>query len=868
MSFLEPIQFIFSPAILFLGACILPFRWSFALTIMVLGHFGWYWQSADNATLYFLQWIAYQYGLKRNWNPISTDLLYWFLVGIPLAALSALYVYQEWLGSVSLTILLKLPVNGLMCVLMVNLVISLPLFSKLLTRKLSLQNFIKDILLAVLFLPLLVVFFLTKLSLDKKNIENVEQTNQSFALLTKNRIDAFLTGYETHVKTLSEMLSGQDWEALPETQRLLSSVHKINHGFITMLIADTNGKIQFSSPPELVSTGTNVKDRNYFQYPEVMMLSYISDVFKGRGFGVDPIVAISAPIANGKGEFDGIVEGSLNLYKFDFLLFMPEEIPTEVLIMDNSEKVIFSSKGLALDFLQAITLRSEFDEIYGDTLYINDLPTEYTYGFETSANGWSIIFLNERSFHFQKLGESYVRLLIFTLAFTFLLYFISQVLSKKINRPIRKLLNRYSAMAKLKDDIEFESEKSNFYEIRVLFEQFDNAYGNMVKNYHEQQRTFAEKVSAEEKSKAKSELLSKVSHELRTPLNAILGQTQLLLLEKKSKEERERLEKIERAGKFLAFLIDDLLLMSKSELKALKVHCEPVDLMKVIESSLDLLKKIIENKSINLTLNLESIKDILVLGNELRLQQVITNLISNAVKYNHKKGRVEISATVEDHRVILSVTDNGFGIPEEYQDNVFQPFNRLSQEHGDIEGSGIGLALAKQLLSAMNATIDFQSRENEGTKFTIHLPMSEPLSQTKALFDSKCPLDLSQKRILYVEDNQTNYLILSAWMKKKGCQNLEHAPTGEEGHELCKSHQYDLILLDLGLPDISGLELFDCIKKEQQKAVIVALTADISEASRNSAISKGFDAFLTKPVIFDDVESTLSKLLNNPDEQN
>lgn len=229
-----------------------------------------------------------------------------------------------------------------------------------------------------------------------------------------------------------------------------------------------------------------------------------------------------------------------------------------------------------------------------------------------------------------------------------------------------------------------------------------------------------EKTKAIKANQAKTDFLSRMSHELRTPLNTILGFAQLLKLDAKNNDEKENCQEILDAGNHLLLLINEILDLSKIEAGHLDINITKVDVDQVVDDSLKLFKLVANTQEINI--HRQTTSGHLVYADYTRLKQVIVNLISNAIKYNHKGGHIEIKVVTESSsKTRICVSDTGIGLNEEQQQKLFMPFERVGAEYSGIDGAGIGLAICKQLINAMDGKIEVTSTPNEGSSFWIEL---------------------------------------------------------------------------------------------------------------------------------------------------
>jgi len=379
-------------------------------------------------------------------------------------------------------------------------------------------------------------------------------------------------------------------------------------------------------------------------------------------------------------------------------------------------------------------------------------------------------------------------------------------------------------------------------------------------------------VEAERASEAKSEFLSRMSHELRTPLNAILGFAQLLELDELTDDQSSSIDQIQRAGRHLLSLINEVLDISRIEAGQLTVTTQAVGVRDVLQEVTSLLVPVAEAATIHMMVETDGVGDVAVRADRQRLLQVLLNLGSNAVKYNEPGGTVSFRAEQSaEGRIRFAVRDSGPGIPLEQQDRLFVPFSRLGAERSHVEGTGVGLALSKQLVEVMGGTIGVESAPGRGSTFWVELQQAEwdpvPVSCEPAeqppeelgplATNGSGPAGVNGSLVvLHVEDNDSNASFVAQVLARRPGVRLVAAADATSGMELARRHRPHLVLLDLHLPDLPGDEVLDLIKHVPELAdtKVVVVSADATPERIRRMLDQGVDGYLTKPV---DVEALL-----------
>jgi PAS domain S-box-containing protein len=361
-------------------------------------------------------------------------------------------------------------------------------------------------------------------------------------------------------------------------------------------------------------------------------------------------------------------------------------------------------------------------------------------------------------------------------------------------------------------------------------------------------------------NRAKSEFLSRMSHELRTPLNSILGFAQLLELDELNSAQYESLRHISRAGSHLLELINEILDMARIDAGKLDLSLEPVSLDEVVREVAVLMQP--QAEQFDVAIDVSPIRAPHVNADRQRLRQAITNLVSNAVKYNRRGGLVRIHGDrTNSGRVRLTVTDTGPGIPSDRQGAVFAPFERLGAEQTTVEGTGVGLTLAKRVIEAMGGAIGFDSKVGLGSTFWIELEAVPESVQLPEVVPERVEpaVRLPAGRILYIEDDPANLTFLERVLERHPGVELVPARAGRIGLQLAAENPPSLVLLDVHLPDMAGIDVLRRLMSDPLTSGIpvVALSADASAKQVRLMLEEGAVAYLYKPIDVGELERTL-----------
>lgn len=358
--------------------------------------------------------------------------------------------------------------------------------------------------------------------------------------------------------------------------------------------------------------------------------------------------------------------------------------------------------------------------------------------------------------------------------------------------------------------------------------------------------------AAEQASEEKTRFLSHISHELRTPLNGILGFAQLLESEETlSPKQKEFVNIILKGGRHLMMLIKDILDISRIEEGQINIVKETVNVGALLEECVQFMGPYADERGIRILKEWEQTEESTVLADPKRMKQILLNLLDNAIKYNRENGVVKVQVNDTKGFVYVHVMDSGMGIPDSKLEVIFEPFYRVGKSK--VDGAGLGLALARQLIEAMGGEMGVASRINTGSDFWMKLPLAPRPAASAEIVQAESnksfPKDDSYI-ILYIEDNILNVQLVEELIGTIEGISLISAQTGLEGLAMVKNHSPDLILLDIYLPDFDGFEVLKRIKEDHdhEQIPVIALSANAVQGEIDRALAAGFTEYICKPI--------------------
>ncbi|MBR4174326.1 MAG: response regulator, partial [Lachnospiraceae bacterium] len=386
-----------------------------------------------------------------------------------------------------------------------------------------------------------------------------------------------------------------------------------------------------------------------------------------------------------------------------------------------------------------------------------------------------------------------------------------------------------------------------------------------------------EKDAANASNKAKSDFLANMSHEIRTPMNAILGMDEMILRSSPGDPIKKYALNIQSAGKTLLSIINGILDFSKIE--SGKMDLVPVEysFASVINDIVNMTMKKAQDKNLKYNIKVDEDIPAALCGDEIRVRQVMLNLINNAIKYTHE-GSVSIDVSYDRSVSMLQliVSDTGIGIKDEDMDKLFTSFQRLEQDRNrNIEGTGLGLHIAMRLVEMMEGSIEVKSKYGEGTTFTARMKQTivderpigdfaQNISRMQENVDEYKPaLVAPSARVLIVDDNEMNLEVIESLLKDTSIQ-ITTAQSGQECLSILEKNSFEIILLDQMMPGMSGNKTLEIMRQEHlaEGTPVIALTADAIIGAREFYLQAGFTDYLSKPVMYADLENILLKYID------
>ena len=848
---------------------------------------------------------------RHSIQPVVADFIFRLCAVLPWS----ITVYRLGLGVVNAeawVTLVRFLLNGVMITLIAEVFVSTGAVTYIIGERRTVnrrgfQEYLVYNFIVVAIVPLLLLSTIHERTYTEKLRTEAKSRLEEAATAIRRNIDDYLEYQQRAVAELADHMSGSTLTA-PVIAPILREELSRSDAFFSLLAITPAGEVIAWEPAG--PSPSILKDRDYVQIPVATRQAYVSDARAARrtasGAQALPLVVISAPILGSDGYVKAVLAASLNLDKFkNFGRDYASIRQATITILDRQDRVVYSN-SVSYSFMQQLkNLVQSSSQLYTPFFYYREnagSAQQLVVPATLLKSSWKVFVQQPVSEIDREINQYYLMTMLLILVAVAISNVVAHLLSRKLTLPIEGLVRNVrnfnlhgipdkpaaafarapAEIAQLTRDFDQLSVRLNesYTELQQVIRSRDEVNSELQAILADldgkvKERTIeldGAKTRAETASRAKSEFIANMSHEIRTPMNGITGMTDVLLDTALTDNQRECSSIIKSSAMSLLTVINDILDFSKIEAGKVDLENEPFHLRQTIREIMQSFSASALSKQLRLEANVDENVPTRISGDAVRLRQVLTNLIGNALKFT-AEGYVLLNVVATENRdgcveLLFSVSDSGIGIPKQKQDLIFEAFSQAdgstTRKYG---GTGLGLTISARLVDLMKGKIWVESEHGHGSTFYFTAKFEgvreqHPADAVSGADSMRNPIPEAPLHILLAEDNLINQKVAIRLLQKHG-HTVELATTGREAVAAAAERTFDLILMDVQMPEMSGFEA-TAIIREREKTTgshvpIVAMTAHAMAGDRERCIQAGMDDYIAKPVDAKNLYAVLSK---------